>query len=846
LTSFDDKPVDDDDVSPTRRVEIVHESLLRAWPRLVRWQTQDADAAQIRDQLRQAARLWQAKGQPNDLLWAGTSYRELRLWRESYPGALSSTENAFVEAMIHKAKRHRRRRRIVTTVVVITALAVAVVTTSLWRRSEQHARRAEAGRLYQVGRQWIQDSPPVAFAYALASLELTDDPDVRRLAIQALTDAPLPMAVDKEQLPGRPIAATFSPDGSWLAAGMLDGGLALWQRSGALPVMWSAASMQTAVWASPDSNVLVTGGTGDTSYSCWSVPDGSHLATVNRHDGVAPGLVEGRSGNNLLRLVRIIPEPTVPGGWTVDPGPALAWRRLGQVEPRLALSPDGDRLVVAQGAELYEVAVGDDRGDPRLLGRNPVAVEHLAFHPDGRRFATFDVAGAVRLWSPIASGVEAVRSFQGPADDVCDDLRFDPSGRSIAAVFDGSFGLIWGLDDPPGADPMRLSPAGGRMTQVAFHPDGSRVVTASLRRLAVWPFDRSRFPFVLRGHAGPVEDVAFTADGSALISSSSDGTVHRWLLQPGDKVEPGVLFDWGHKVEGVVSSTSLSGDGRFVVATGGEDVVHVLSTDGGLPRTFGGFDLRVLRAALSADGLKLAVPGSVAGQKVIRIWDLETGADSALDLREIFPSTDGGAELIFTGDGDLLVADTEMLVRCAPDTGDHTVLGESVGEFASNRDGSILISRTRIDDPDDDRATVHDLRTGAEIPLTSHGIGVLAVAVDPTGSIVVTGNRDGFIRVGRATGEPPYHLMSNQGVVLSLAVSPDGRWIASGGGDGTIRLWPMPDLSKPPIHELPYRDFLAKLKSLTNLRVVPDAENPGKYVVRAAAPFPGWETVPEW
>ncbi len=40
---------------PRRRVEIVHESLLAAWPRLVRWQTQDAEGAELRDQLRQAA-----------------------------------------------------------------------------------------------------------------------------------------------------------------------------------------------------------------------------------------------------------------------------------------------------------------------------------------------------------------------------------------------------------------------------------------------------------------------------------------------------------------------------------------------------------------------------------------------------------------------------------------------------------------------------------------------------------------------------------------------------------------------------------------------------------------------
>ena len=45
-----------------RRVEIVHESLLTHWPRLARWRTQDADGAQLRDQLRQAAHLWDERG----------------------------------------------------------------------------------------------------------------------------------------------------------------------------------------------------------------------------------------------------------------------------------------------------------------------------------------------------------------------------------------------------------------------------------------------------------------------------------------------------------------------------------------------------------------------------------------------------------------------------------------------------------------------------------------------------------------------------------------------------------------------------------------------------------------
>ncbi len=44
---------------------------------------------------------------------------------------------------------------------------------------------------------------------------------------------------------------------------------------------------------------------------------------------------------------------------------------------------------------------------------------------------------------------------------------------------------------------------------------------------------------------------------------------------------------------------------------------------------------------------------------------------------------------------------------------------------------------------------------------------------------------------------------------MALAFSPDGRWIASASGN-EIRLWPMPDLSKPPLHTPPREYWLAR------------------------------------
>jgi hypothetical protein len=59
-----------------------------------------------------------------------------------------------------------------------------------------------------------------------------------------------------------------------------------------------------------------------------------------------------------------------------------------------------------------------------------------------------------------------------------------------------------------------------------------------------------------------------------------------------------------------------------------------------------------------------------------------------------------------------------------------------------------------------------------------------------------------------------------------------------------VALKPTPDLSKPPLYTLPYDELLAKLRSLTNLRAVPDpAANTGWKV--EIGPFPGWANVPQ-
>ena len=139
------------------------------------------------------------------------------------------------------------------------------------------------------------------------------------------------------------------------------------------------------------------------------------------------------------------------------------------------------------------------------------------------------------------------------------------------------------------------------------------------------------------------------------------------------------------------------------------------------------------------------------------------------------------------------------------------------------------------------------LESGELRRITSHGPdeSIHDLAIDPSDQWMVTAGEDPIVRVGPVTGEEPHLLFGHTGLIRDVEFSPDGRWIASGGDDGTVRLWPTPDLSKPPLHTLPHDELIAKLKSLTNLRIVEDPESSTGWKLDYA-PFPGWEEVPEW
>jgi hypothetical protein len=127
-------------------VEIVHESLIHSWPTLAHWLDENQEDAAFLEQLRTAAKQWEARGHSADLLWRGDTLAEAQSWRRRYLGVLPTLHDNFLNASFSLAARAARIKRVMVAGTIgflsllVVAAAVALVTI---RKAEQTARAAE-------------------------------------------------------------------------------------------------------------------------------------------------------------------------------------------------------------------------------------------------------------------------------------------------------------------------------------------------------------------------------------------------------------------------------------------------------------------------------------------------------------------------------------------------------------------------------------------------------------------------------------------------------------------------------------------------------------------------------
>ncbi len=133
-----------DDQGAGATVEIIHESLISAWPQLRQWAEAGREEAAFLVQLRQAAQQWESRGCPQGLLWRGDAADEARRLAARLGNTIGPRERRFLDSVIAHATRSGRLKRlaVLATMFVLAGLVIVGLVVVLWvRNAEQEALR---------------------------------------------------------------------------------------------------------------------------------------------------------------------------------------------------------------------------------------------------------------------------------------------------------------------------------------------------------------------------------------------------------------------------------------------------------------------------------------------------------------------------------------------------------------------------------------------------------------------------------------------------------------------------------------------------------------------------------
>jgi WD40 repeat protein len=390
---------------------------------------------------------------------------------------------------------------------------------------------------------------------------------------------------------------TFSPDGRWIATASWDLTARIWSASNGIlqrTFIGHSGSVTRAKFVAGGSAVLTTSVQfGDGTARLWSMESGASTQVLRSTTPArcAPVEVEPALGVRLDRHVNSVAFSQDDRRVVTAHGDGIAriWDVGSGERPRVLTSagpPDLRLLHASFSTDGTMVATA--RSDGRVevwstAGRMPPVswpvtddphkqVNTVSFTRDGTRLVTAGNDNSVRMWRLEECRDGDCRSQWGQSHgDLARAAVLSPDGRRVAsASWDRTVRLWDAADGHPVCDPMRHA---GRVLSVAV--SATHIATASrggfpqLWNAATCVRERE---FIEEGHIGEVDSVAFTADGSRLVTGGYDGTARVWEVETGHLIR--VLG--GHSAP--VWFATPSHDGLRVATAGADGLALIHQT----------------------------------------------------------------------------------------------------------------------------------------------------------------------------------------------------------------------------------------------------------------------------
>jgi WD40 repeat protein len=747
-------------------VEIAHDAMLTAWPRLGAWIDDHRDAVRAHRKISEAARIWVESDRDPSVLASGARLALMKAHSSVLAGVLrlSQVEKDFLQHSDTQARwvETAARRRTMRQRLLVAAAVVAVVVAAVFAGAADDARTdADAARGTALSQQ---------AASATEKLRVTDPAVAAQLAIAGYRIEPTSEArsalLDSS---AAPVPARYLGVGSAALAAAPQGGLVAVSdaTTGKVTLLRQSAHGLARVGAitpePPDEGRPVSSGA--KVYALTFFPDGKTLAVADTSGAIS-----------LWR----VSEPREPERITKLESDDMS----GPVE-QLAVNPTGKELAAVSGTRVLRWAL-DSIALPEgpMILMAPARVRSVAYSPAGGLLAYGTEAGEVHVWSGTTKRVIQARGRPAPT------VAFAPDGRLFVG---GYTSQVWDLSSwSIIAQPERLADV--VVTMATFSPLGRHLIAGGLDS-TIYVLDTRTWILVRTlAHPDVVTGVTLTAGGRAIVTVAADGAARWWDLRT---VLP-------PRARGAVTETRFSADGTRLAVFAEGDISLWDTKNSGDPAPLaqdltGGFSGA---GDISRDGRWLAA-GTDEGE--VHLFDL---TDVAHPRRvDVLHGLTGKVEaLAFSEDGSTLVAggeDTSVVLwdLTASDmpvsvfgTPGDVVLDLSWrpggNELAvASEDGIVYL----VDVSDADKP-----REKSRFDASS----VYSAAFSLDGQLLATGGARGLVQLWDVRDPADPRLVGSSltgptGRVLGLSFHPTKKVLAASAMDGTVWLWNVADPARP-------------------------------------------------
>ena len=381
----------------------------------------------------------------------------------------------------------------------------------------------------------------------------------------------------------------------------------------------------------------------------------------------------------------------------------------------------------------------------------------------------------------------------GEPDSFATAMSPPPEQPLLALV--GGDGVVRIVDAETGDEVSTLpGHEAGSVVSVAIDPKGRWVLTAGADGLRLFDLESGT---EIASVEGDFVNVAFSGDGSRIVSVKNHGPAHVWAvsdsgLEPVRRLKRPLVFNdnpfdfsaYGYQPTDFLLA-ELNEDGTRVLTASQNDQLRLWKVRDGTSRGLPGVRAQSQDVAFSPDGQRVAA----AQQQTIRVWSTATREKVA----EMQGHEDRVNQIAFRDDGsNLLSASSDGTARVW-ETGTGLSLMVLRGNSGSVDQAGFVGDGTRaVTVSEDGTARTWDVGTGTE--LRGHGKRVTDLALSGDGRTVATVGADGALVTWDArTGERGEStIVDFVGAATSVEFSPEEvepSSILTAGKDSTATLW---------------------------------------------------------